>query len=88
VLKEAQRLAPKKTGEYAKGFTKTKRKLAGGVKYIIWNKKEYRRVHLLEFGHAKVNGGRVEGKPHLRPAHEKYVEGFVDRIKKIIKNGG
>ena len=88
ILKETRRLAPKKTGEYAKGFKKSKRKLVGGLEYTVWNKKHYQRIHLLEKGHAKVNGGRVSGKPHLRPAHDKYANDYYNNVKKIIKNGG
>lgn len=88
ILKDVVQNAPKKTGEYAKGFKKTKKKLAGGVQYYVWNKEHYRRVHLLEMGHAKVGGGRVAGRPHLRPAHDRHVEGYVSRVKSIIKSGG
>jgi len=45
-------------------------------------------VHLLEFGHAKKNGGRVAARPHLRPAYDRHVPEMEKRIKKIIKNGG
>ena len=88
VLKEAQALAPKRTGEYAKTFTITKDDGYGATRRIIWNKKHYRRVHLLEFGHAKVNGGRVKEYPHLRPAYEKHGASLLDELKKIIQNGG
>jgi hypothetical protein len=90
VLKETKQLAPKRTGEYAKGFVKTRRKLAshGYREYVVWNKKHYRRVHLLEFGHAKVNGGRVPAYPHLRPAYDKHAANLDDEIKEIIRNGG
>lgn len=88
VLKETKALAPKRTGEYAQTFVKTKEGGYGEHRRIIWNKKHYRRVHLLEFGHAKVNGGRVQAYPHLRPAYEKYAENLPDEIKRIIKNGG
>ncbi|MED5052697.1 HK97 gp10 family phage protein [Anoxybacillus rupiensis] len=88
VLKEAQALAPKRTGEYAKTFVKTKEGGYGEHRRIIWNKKHYRRVHLLEFGHAKVNGGRVPAYPHLRPAYEKHAANLPDEIKEIIRNGG
>jgi hypothetical protein len=88
VLKEAQALAPKRTGEYAKTFTITKDDGYGVTRRIIWNKKHYRRVHLLEFGHAKVNGGRVQAYPHLRPAYEKHGAKLPDELKRIIQNGG
>ena len=88
VLKEAQALAPKRTGEYAKTFTITKDDEYGVTRRIIWNKKHYRRVHLLEFGHAKVNGGRVRAYPHLRPAYDKYGAALPAELRRIIQNGG
>jgi hypothetical protein len=88
VLKETKTLAPKQTGEYAKTFVKTKEGGYGEHRRIIWNKKHYRRVHLLEFGHAKVNGGRVPAYPHLRPAYDKHAANLPDEIKEIIRNGG
>ncbi|MFN0222113.1 HK97 gp10 family phage protein [Paenibacillus sp. KR2-11] len=88
VVTDARSNAPKHSGKYAKGFTKTKRDGAGSTRRIIWNKKDYRRVHLLEFGHAKVRGGRVRAYPHLRPAYEKHAEQLTEDIKRIIKNGG
>jgi hypothetical protein len=88
VLQETKALAPKRTGEYANGFGITKEDGYGTTKRIVWNKKHYRRVHLLEFGHAKVNGGRVPAFPHLRPAYDKYGAPLPDELKKIIQNGG
>lgn len=88
VLQEAKNLAPKRTGEYARNFGKTKKKLSSGLECYVWNKKHYSRVHLLEFGHAKVGGGRVAARPHLRPAHDKYVDGYLNNIRQIIKKGG
>jgi len=88
VLKEVKRLAPKRTGEYARTFTKTNKSLPGNRLYVVWNKKHYRRVHLLEYGHAKRGGGRVQAYPHLEPAHRRYGLTMPDRIKDIIRNGG
>ena len=60
--------SPKKTGKYAKSWKVTKK----GTKYIVHAKPPYHRLtHLLERGHAKVNGGRVPGKVHIAPAEEK-----------------
>jgi len=88
VLKETKQMAPKRTGEYAQSFGITKEDEYGTTKRIVWNKKHYRRVHLLEFGHAKVNGGRVPAYPHLRPAYDKHAANLDDEIKRIIRNGG
>jgi len=89
VLNEVKRTAPGPNRNYAKGFTKTKKALRGGRYYVIWNKKNYRLVHLLEFGHAKVNDkGEVKERPHLVPAHDKYASQLPEHIKRIIKNGG
>jgi len=77
-------------GEYARSFVKTNKSLGshGHRKYVIWNKKHYRRVHLLEFGHAKVNGGRVDEIPHMRPVYDKWEPVLLSRIKRVIRNGG
>jgi Mg2+ and Co2+ transporter CorA len=88
VLADVKQNAPKKTGKYAKRFVKTDKSLPGRRRFVIWNRKYYRLVHLLEFGHAKVKGGRVPGKPHLIPAHDRHVNKMVTDIKRIIKHGG
>lgn len=85
---DAKRLFPKGTGAYAKGFKVTDRSSQGRVTKVVWNKAEYRLVHLLEHGHAKATGGRVDGRPHMGPASEKYTKQLVEDVKDIIKNGG
>lgn len=88
VLEEVKRTAPKRTGKYRRGFTKTNRNELGRVRRFIWNRRRYMLVHLLEFGFAKRGGGRVAGRPHLRPAFDKYVPKLIEEIRKIIRNGG
>jgi len=88
VLEATKAAAPVKTGRYKKGWTITKRGDYKDPKRIIWNKDRYSLVHLLEFGHAKVNGGRVSGKPHVRPAYEAHGAQLPEHIARIIENGG
>ncbi|QOS77948.1 HK97 gp10 family phage protein [Paenibacillus sp. JNUCC31] len=80
--------APKRTGKYAKGFKVTKQGSSGKAKRVVWNKKKSRIVHLNEFGYAKRGGGRVAGRPHLRPAYDRHAANLPDDIKRIIRNGG
>ena len=77
--------SPKDTGEYAKGWTH--RKEAPGS-YRVYNKKKPQLTHLLEHGHAKRGGGRVEGRPHIKPAEERHLPGFERKVEQILERGG
>lgn len=85
---DAESAAPKRKGEYASGFKVTKQSSRDAVRRIVWNKKHYRIVHLLEFGHAKRGGGRVRAYPHLRPAYDRNVDAFQEKVRRIVQNGG
>ena len=77
--------SPKNTGEYAKGWTARKE---GPGKYVVYNKKKPQLTHLLEHGHAKAGGGRVEGRPHIKPAEERHAPQLEGKIVQILEKGG
>ena len=85
MAKDLRETSPKDTGEYAKGWTH--RKEAPGS-YRVYNKKKPQLTHLLEHGHAKAGGGRVEGRPHIKPAEERHVPQLERKIVQILERGG
>lgn len=62
------------TGAYARSWSyKKDPNLKGKYKFslVVYSKDpHYRLTHLLEKGHAKVNGGRVPGRPHIANGEE------------------
>ena len=54
---------------------------ADNIRVTVYNNKKPQLAHLLEYGHAKVNGGRVEGKAHIRPAEERAEKQLLGRVK-------
>lgn len=53
-------------------------------KAVIHNEKKYRLTHLLEKGHALVNGGRTRAFTHIAPVAEKAEKDLLENIKKGI----
>ena len=67
------------TGKYA-GNWRVKVKAKGNTAEAT-----YRLTHLLEFGHAKVNGGRVDGREHIGPVEQWAIREFEKAIKEAIQ---
>ena len=88
-VKQLRQTSPKKTGKYAKSWTmSTEKEIGQPHKRIIHAKApHYRLTHLLEHGHAKRGGGRVEGRPHIRPAEEEVIREFTREVEEAINRG-
>lgn len=84
-VKELKQTSPKKTGRYAKGWTSKVEKERLSTSISIYNKDRYQLTHLLEKGHAKVNGGRVPAHPHIKPAEDHAADNAVKQIKEKVK---
>ena len=88
-VKRLKQTSPKRYGNYAKSWTmKTEPEVGQPHTRIVHVKApHYRLAHLLEYGHAKVGGGRVEGRPHIGPAEEEVIREFTREVEEVIKRG-
>lgn len=78
--------APVKGGDYQKSWKVTKeRETAHSIKTVIHSKNRYQLAHLLEFGHAKKNGGRTKAIPHIEPAVSNLNEKVLERLKRDLE---
>lgn len=85
VKKEISANAPKRTGKYAKSWTTKKvKENSHSLEITVHSKDRYQIAHLLEHGHAKRNGGRVAGKPHIAPAEENGADLLESLIEKEL----
>lgn len=82
---ELKQTAPKRTGAYAKDWTSRKSyEDRRSKRKTVYNKDHYQITHLLEFGYAKRNGGRVPAKPHIKAAEETATQELEAAIRKGI----
>lgn len=79
--------SPKGTGKYAKSWKHEEMKDKKGHVEVVRATK-YQITHLLEYGYAKRNGGRVEGTPHIKPVADKAAKVFEKKLRQKIENGG
>lgn len=89
-LKVVKEKAPKETGFYRRNLKLTRIfENSHAIRFIIHAENgSWRVAHLLEKGHAKRNGGRVQGHPHFEPA-EREIENYLGRAVELrIKGKG
>ena len=84
--KMVQSASPTDSGGYKKGWTAKKMKdSASKTEVVVYNRSKPGLTHLLEKGHAKRGGGRVEGTAHIAPAEEYAVDELEKRIRKGLE---
>lgn len=88
LTKNTKRDSPVKTGDYKRhiSYKKTSETSTGAVYTWYVKDPEYRLTHLLANGHAKRNGGRVEGNFPLANDVIEAENKFVKGVKEIVAN--
>ena len=80
--KELRQISPKRGGAYARDWdSKVTYDDWQDIRVTVYNKRHYQLTHLLENGHAKVNGGRVSGIPHISIAEDNASKNLEDKVK-------
>ena len=88
VCNKLKRESPSDTKQYAKSWTVDSREgkyFQGTFNFVVHNKKKYRITHLLEYGHASRNGGRVKAYPHIEKISNVASAEFERRVKEIAE---
>ena len=85
-VQELKSTSPKDSGEYASTW---KQKVVyedrSDIRVRVYNEDNYRLTHLLENGHAKVNGGRVAAHPHIAPAEDNAAKKLDNQVKVVFQ---
>lgn len=70
--------------KYSRGWTKQVVKHRLYSEATVYNKTHGHLTHLLEFGHAKVNGGRTRAFPHIAPVNDQVGSMFEEAFEEAL----
>lgn len=80
-VEKLKETSPKKSGVYRRGWSVKENESS----FVVYNRIAPQLTHLLEKGHAKKNGGRVNGIPHIAPVEEEAAKSFEKAIRGIVE---
>lgn len=86
VVTGLKQTSPRNSGDYAKGWkSRVEYESPEDIRVRVYNSKKPQLTHLLENGHAKQNGGRVNGTPHIGPAEQKAEKSLESKVKVVVR---
>lgn len=82
MVAELKQTSPERRPSYKKGW-RIKRTTKS---VIVHNATDYQLTHLLEYGHPLKGSGRsTDEKPHIRPAEQKAISKYLNKVERVIK---
>lgn len=91
-VKKLKKTAPRSSGSgsmgkhYADQWAVREEVTRVTARATVYNKAPtYRLAHLLENGYAKRNGGRVQGRPHIKPVEEMITDEVMEAVRKAAE---
>jgi hypothetical protein len=70
--------------EFNKGWTAKTDTTRNGLNAVVYNKTKPGLAHLLEFGHAKQNGGRTKAFNFIAPVADAVEDDFVEAFERAM----
>lgn len=87
LVKKTKATAPKQTGRFRRNIASKTILGDQGNRYIWYVKApDHRPTHLLVHGHAKKDGGRVQGDPFLKNALDEVLPEYESAVEEAINN--
>ena len=84
--KKLRQTSPKRSGKYGKGWASKVEKTATTAEATVYGKTgTYQLAHLLEHGHARRGGGRVNGNTHIKPVEDWAISEVEKRIREKVE---
>ena len=83
--------SPVRSGKYKKGWKlyREKAKFKGQLQTLtVYNRTQYRLIHLLEYGHQTAKGTRTKAYPHVQPAEDAAEKALIVGTRRVIEEVG